>query len=522
MFVGRREIATVFLAMIFCAAMAVVLYPNIQPDKLAITALLGMIGTLACAYRNILGWPNKFCCLVFLAALLLVPATFIARSFGRVDMMAVIFHVDFGVADATIKGLESEALIAVLSALFIAFSIYALSNLWQLTYRSLIPIALSLLAINPFAQFLVTRALAPSVNSDLTAQLAETPLTPANPNDPDLVIIYLEGTDRQFADKTVWGNIYSPLTALASEGIEFTHVGQIEGTGWSQAGLVATQCGIPLLPKGFIHENNLESVDQFLPAITCLGDILDDRGYQTSKFVGSDLQFAGIDVFYETHKINDLFGKAEMGQFYSQDELEKATFGWTVDDQMVFDRATHKIDELVTQTQPFAVIVETTGPHGHTGFLSRSCTQSGSIEESKDQAAMIDCLLDETTSFIDNLKTKHAQAQRDRQLRIVVLSDHLSHNFKTPDTLPGFKGFNTVLFLGDDNASGVVAREGAMIDVFPTLLDWLGWATPPVAAGLGRSLLSEPATLVEDRGIATMDAMILSDATLATTVWEDR
>jgi hypothetical protein len=78
-----------------------------------------------------------------------------------------------------------------------------------------------------------------------------------------------------------------------------------------------------------------------------------------------------------------------------------------------------------------------------------------------------------------------------------------------------------VIFLGGPDRPGVIDRAGSMPDVFPTLLEWLGWADGPVAAGLGRSLLSDPMTLVEEFGKARLDRLVSHDVALGKAVWRD-
>lgn len=59
-----------------------------------------------------------------------------------------------------------------------------------------------------------------------------------------------------------------------------------------------------------------------------------------------------------------------------------------------------------------------------------------------------------------------------------------------------------------------------MLDIYPTLLDWLGFSLPDGAAGLGRSLLApSPQTLVAEAGIETVDAMLAGDAALSSLLW---
>jgi phosphoglycerol transferase len=516
----RRLIATLLFLIVLAAALAVAALPWLRPDKYGMAALLALILGLAVAGRGAWRWPGKTFLIVILAAGLLIPAVVIARGFGRIDMLSIAFHADFGMQGATLEGLHSEILAALLSSVLIALALFLLAGLWRFGVRFHSFAALALIALNPFAQFTAAYALTPTVHSDLAGKLQEPVLRTGGEN-PDLLVIYLEGTDRQFADKAVWGDVYAPLAALADQGISLTGVGQIAGTGWSLAGMVASQCGVPLLPRGLISRNNFDAVERFLPAINCLGDVLADRGYRTAYVVGGDLGFGGIDRFYGTHQIADQTGFHEQRALYPHDEFEAATIDWILDDQMVLETARQKWREMVQQDGPMAMIVETIGPHGQLGYLSRHCSPSGRGEKSRAATAVLDCTIKDTAAFVAFVRENHAVARPGKELRLVILSDHLSHNGSTPETALGFKGFNTAILLGGEKGK-VIDRKGAMIDIYPTMLHWLGWSEPPHAAGLGRSLLAQPETLTAEKGIDTMDAMLTSDATLAARVWADR
>jgi phosphoglycerol transferase len=128
-------------------------------------------------------------------------------------------------------------------------------------------------------------------------------------------------------------------------------------------------------------------------------------------------------------------------------------------------------------------------------------------------------LIDEVTGFLDHIRAEQAATGRD--LRIVLLSDHLNHTATLPKAGEGFAGFNTVILCGDPQRRGeVIDKPGSMVDVFPTLLDWLGWSDA-AAAGLGRSLLSDAPTLVEEFGIAALDRMVTGDAGFSKLVWAE-
>lgn len=515
---ARRYLTSALLLVVLVAAVLVAVRPALKADRPGIVALLCLVAALVIGGRALWARPGWRQLPVLLAAVAMLPFAVVARGFGRVDMMAILFHTDFGMEGATLKGLESDILAGVISLTLVCLAVYLLGNLWQLGRTTFGGIALALLAVNPLTQFGASQLLLPQVVSDLPGRLASPVLqTPAAL--PDIVLVYLEGTDRRFADTSVFGDAYGPIAELYPESLSFTNIGQIAGTGWSLAGMVASQCGVPVVPRGLIHRNNFDAIDSFLPAQTCLGDVLARNGYVTEYVVGGDLGFGGIDAFYRTHQITTQFGLEEQRSLYPAEEIEAATIDWILDDQMVFETARTRHAGLIAQPKPFAMIVETIGPHGKLGYLSRRCSASGRGEKLRDTKGVVRCTTEDARDFIREVQARQARTRPDRPLRIIVMSDHLSHNGSTPPVAPELTGVNTVLFLGGPDAGQVNDRPGSMIDVFPSMLDWLGLAKPPVAAGLGRSLLSGPTTLVEDRGIASIDAMLAGDATLGQILW---
>ena len=118
--------------------------------------------------------------------------------------------------------------------------------------------------------------------------------------------------------------------------------------------------------------------------------------------------------------------------------------------------------------------------------------------------------------FVAQLKEKTAGTNT----KIVVMSDHLAHHNNVYDTLEKYERRNTVILLQDELPPTVIGRAGSMIDVFPTVLDWMGWLPADDSrAGLGVSLLRHNETLVERFGIEEVNKRLGVDIELAKTLW---
>lgn len=517
----RRILVTILLLIVLGIAGAVIAIPTLKSDKPGIVAAIAMIAALVLGGRALWSRPSWWFMPVALAALAAIPFVVVARGFREVDMLAILFHVEFGIQGADLSSVDNEIIQAVSAALLLILAGYLLSVTWSIGAIGHILAAAILIVANPGARFGFNTMLVPTVESDLSDLLVDPRMRTDISAPPDIVIVYLEGLDRHYADSSIYGNSYAPIAELEREALSFTNVGQIAGTGWSLAGFVASQCGVPLMPKGFRYVNNFETVDAFLPSVTCLGDVLKSYGYFSAYFVGGELGFAGFDIFNETHQISEQVGLDELPDIFGAEVVEAATPTWVADDQLVFDAALRRHSEILEADAPYLIIAETTGPHGKQGFLSRRCTSSGRSEISYDVARVVRCTGDEALRFVREIQRRQAEFRADRELRVIVLSDHLSHNRYRPPAAKELTDRNTVLFLGGAGAGEVNNRAGAMIDVFPTMLEWLGFAESPVAAGLGRSLLGAPRTLVEDRGIALIDQMVRGDARLSREIWSE-
>lgn len=517
----RRGVAVLCLAGCLIIALAVAHAPQMRPDKPGIAAMALLTSGALAAWRLPRNPVGPWLWVLALSCVIALPFAVIARSFGRVDMVALLFHWELGIKGASLWSLRSEIVTAGLALLLVVLSSAMIGGLSHRLRRVVPLIAVAVLAFNPLSRHLATRALATPSSIDLVAEAGNPGLTAPSAADPDLVILYLEGTDRRFADPGIGGSAYAPLQALADQGIAFTQVGQIVGTGFSVAGMVASQCGVPLMPRGLIYKRNLHDIRDFLPAIDCLGDVLSHRGYATEFIVGGVEAFGGIDALYRAHAIPQVLGRDRVAAMFPPAEVTAADLGWVLDDRIVLDAARMRFGALADEPAPFALIVETVGPHGNLGYLSRHCTDTGRAQESLDVRRVVACLAADAARFVKDIRAMHRDSRRPRDLRIAVLSDHLFHSPLPAPSRPE-PAANTVILLGQAAVGLVIGTPGSMVDVYPTFLEWLGMAEPPVRAGIGRSLFpGNPATLVALHGVADVDRALVADAAFSAWLWRE-
>jgi phosphoglycerol transferase len=518
-----RAFASVAFLIAATLSSVVVLVPSIAADKPGIGAFVALlIGGMLMSRCKLHSTSRGFFWLMLPAAALLIPTVTIARSFRRLDMVSVLFHAQTGVADAGIEGLETEILQAVLASVFLVLSLWALGRLWGSSWRKIMTMALLLVLINPFVTAFAVLAVTPGPKADLTKVL----VTPRLGNVPtpavDLLMIYLEGTDRQFADPAVWGDAYAPLNNFASEGVAFNRVSQIVATGWSTAGITASLCGVPIVPRGLLYGMNFEKMHSYMPGVTCLGDLAQQAGYQTAFVVGGPLEFGGLDMLFgPEHGFEKAVGRDELRKIYPKSETDAALIGWTLDDQLVFKHAKTLHEEMLAKPAPYSLVIETIGPHGYEGYLSRHCAADGKAQFSRDTDRVLRCTIDDAIRFVKEARARQAAKRPGHPLLVVLQSDHLNHDALTPNVAAEYGGYNTVMMAGAGlPASLVVNKPAGMIDVYPTILQALGLQNPPYEAGLGRSLLASLPTLVETYGTADLEPMVVMNPDLGNIVWQ--
>ena len=144
-----------------------------------------------------------------------------------------------------------------------------------------------------------------------------TPLVDSAPDRPrNLITIYLESIENTYRDPTLFGqNLLATLDEATVGWNSAEGLRQYPGGGWTMAGLVGTQCGVPLKSRLLlpgVNPNEFgEQVDSYLPGAVCLGDVLAAHGY-TSVFVGgAHARFAGKDTFLTGHGYDEVLGLSD-------------------------------------------------------------------------------------------------------------------------------------------------------------------------------------------------------------------
>ena len=298
----------------------------------------------------------------------------------------------------------------------------------------------------------------------------------------NLVYIYGESLERTYFDDEAFPNLTPELGALKNESLDFSHTMQLPGTDYTIAGMVASQCGIPLFAP--FEGNASASLSSFFPQNICLGDILKNSGYENYFVQGANLRFAGKDVFLKSHGFDYLYGAEELKTTVADPNYKN---DWGYYDDTVLDEAWKKFESLSREGKRFSLFTLTVDTHHPDGFISRSCNRKKyEIGGKANQSfSAVTCSQENIAQFINKIKA----SPYFKNTIIVVSSDHLAMKNTAWDYLNKQDRSNLFFVIRGDQPDhqDVLAVKRNTMDNGATVLDLLGGDN---YIGLGRSSLS--------------------------------
>lgn len=302
-------------------------------------------------------------------------------------------------------------------------------------------------------------------------------------NNKNIVYIYLESVERTYLDETLFPGLTPNLHQLEKESLAFTDIQQIYGSGWTIAGMVNSQCGIPLVTSG--RGNSMSSIDGFLPEATCVGDVLSANGYNLNYIGGSSLNFAGKGKFYTSHSFNRIDGLDEI-----VNDLEDPQYrsNWGIYDDSLFEIVKQRFDELSSKDKPFGLFALTLDTHHPKGHESAYCTNIHYANGKEPMLNAIHCADKMIADFVEYIQASDVY---DNTV-IVISSDHLAMRNTVYKDLQQGSRRNLLMMLGGGIEPKEINKPGALIDVAPTLLSVLGANIE--GFGFGRNLLANEPT----------------------------
>lgn len=296
----------------------------------------------------------------------------------------------------------------------------------------------------------------------------------------NLVLIYVESLEDTYEKTDLFSrNLISSIQINAVENsYHFSQFKQAPGTGWTIAGIVSTQCGLPL--RTFLKNNQHDDTTGFLNNAICLGDILKANGYNNIFINNADLMFAGKGKYLSQHGYSENYKRTE---WYKKNKTDKEMNDWGLYDDLLFQEAEQKLDELESHPdKPFNLTLLTVDTHPPKGFLSHHCATKHSVTENNFEG-IVECTALQVKDFIQHIQNKGYL----KNTAVVIFGDHLGMKNPVYKKLESTKEryiFN--LFITEETLH-LNRQDMNEFDMFPSILDVLRFKIEDGKLGLGYS-----------------------------------
>lgn len=292
----------------------------------------------------------------------------------------------------------------------------------------------------------------------------------------NLVLIYVESLEDTYGDARIWGrDLLGPLRDLG--GASFAQYRSAPGATWTIAGMVATQCGVPLrVVSQYDIKQRSPDARAFLPGATCLSDILHGYGYRNVFLGGAPLSFAGKGRFLQDHHYDEAYGREE----WLKSGVEGKAFGeWGLYDEDLYAKARAKLAQLHGSGQPFNLTLLTLDTHNPHGFVSPSCRLRG-LKGFED---IVQCASYQAAEFVRYIE----QSGYMKDTNVVILGDHLAVSNTVYDALRKVDDRRIFNRFISEQLPLKNTEEILPYDLFPSILEFVGIEVPGGRLGLGYS-----------------------------------
>lgn len=284
----------------------------------------------------------------------------------------------------------------------------------------------------------------------------------------NVVMLYLESVEQMYTDESVYPGLTPFLTSLADEALVFNNIYETQGTNFTVAGILSSQCGTPLIfgggPGGPGGNDILKN--GFMQEAFCFGDILDAAGYHQVFMGGASTRFAGKGVFLADHGYDEVYGLEELHPFIDDPSY---TNNWGLFDDSLLEIAAQRFDDVVEQARtPFNFTVLTVDTHPPAGQFSRSCEPYDVIDNPMFHS--VHCADQIVERFINHLKQSPAWDDT----VVMIMSDHLHMRNVGQEFYPPGYDRKLLVYLLNTGQTGVIETPGAHMDLAPTILSLMG------------------------------------------------
>ncbi|NLD15356.1 MAG: sulfatase-like hydrolase/transferase [Gammaproteobacteria bacterium] len=326
----------------------------------------------------------------------------------------------------------------------------------------------------------------PSSQTDsLARQYIEHPQVRAGEQPLNILYIYAESLEETYFDEQLFPGLLPNLQKLRQRALVFSDVSQVTHSSWTIAGMVASQCGVPLFTPG--DGNSLSGMKRFMEGAICMGDLLKQQGYHLAFMGGANTAFAGKDNFYLTHGFDSVEGRLELQERLSNVTRQSA---WGLYDDDLLHFAKQKLAVLHKTQQPFGLYLLTLDTHHPRGHLSDSCSGITYRQDDNPMLNAVHCTDRLLADFIRDIE----QAGLTDNTLIVLGSDHLAMKNTAHAELAQGNRKNFLLMLPPGLEQGeVIDKPASVLDAGVTALSLMGLHTQGM--GFGRNILEPEPTL---------------------------
>jgi len=304
------------------------------------------------------------------------------------------------------------------------------------------------------------------------------------PHPANVLLIFVEGLDRRFLNKTVAGVHVTPfLDRLRTDSIYFEH---FFANGVQTArGLFSTFCSY------YPRQGTAAMKTRYMYDYACLPTLLRERGYRTEMVIGYDRDLNRLHLFMSRNGVHQLFDRSH----FPADEEEIGAFaGIGRPDGALLDLVRNRVEQLRTTGNPFCLLAMTIGMH-HPFAIPASAVHPDIQRLKNDPDGYLASL-----RYLDlELERVLTGMKRDGLLKdtvVVILGDHGRHEKVGQTDLEKQVGhFMSPLYIWMDESlrepglyrPRTVTAVASQVDLLPTILA-LNGATPRLSPSLGRDL----------------------------------
>lgn len=315
-------------------------------------------------------------------------------------------------------------------------------------------------------------------------------------NSMNLIVIMLESMETNFKH-------YTPeIVKLQNEHTNFEPGGvSVAGTSWTIAAITGKLCGIPLnMPMG-INEH-LGKLPTYLPHARCLMDVLKGRGYNQLYIQGTSGDFTQKRTFWTVHgnvEVHDIEFYKRIGKI-----PESYHVFWGFEDRKLYHFAKEELKTIANNKAPFALYMLTVDTHQPEGFVDSQCFKDY-INISGKLPKALRCASRQLSDFL----IWASEQPWYKNTVISVMGDHTMPELSEKAGISASDSlYWTNFIINSAITTPVHKRLYSSLDMFPTLLEAMGFKIKDHGVGLGRSLYSDVPTMLELYGRKELDVLL--------------